>query len=63
MSCFICGRYNCGSIFHSAEEQAIFQPAFIAYQQYIDVRERCLLELLHQHQPEIQLTNQTTLEK
>jgi len=44
MSCYICGRGNCIPIFHSIEEQQAFSDAEDAYDNYIEVRDRCRRE-------------------
>ena len=41
MSCFICGRGSCMPLFHSAEEQQVFEPAEDAYDRYIEILEEC----------------------
>lgn len=46
--CFICGRGNCCPQFHSHEEQAIFEPAREAFENYLEVREKCVAELEQQ---------------
>lgn len=44
MACFICGRNNCTPSFHSIEEQKAFEPAEIAYENYLAVLEKCRKE-------------------
>ena len=41
MACFICGRGSCISSFHSLAEQEAFADAEIAYEKYLEVRQRC----------------------
>ncbi len=42
--CFICGRGNCMPSFHSVEEQEAFSDADEAYDNFIEVRDRCRQE-------------------
>lgn len=52
MSCFICGRGNCTPSFHSLEEQSFFDDAEAAYDNYIEVRDKCREEWASQGEEE-----------
>lgn len=41
MACFICGRGNCIPSFHSLEEQKAYSDAEVAYEKFLDIRQRC----------------------
>jgi len=41
MSCYICCRGNCSPVFHSCEEQIAFEAASEAYDNFLQVSEKC----------------------
>lgn len=44
MSCYICGGGACMPSFHSLEEQEAFSDAEDAFDNFIEVRDRCRRE-------------------
>ena len=50
--CFICGRGNCMSSFHSIEEQQAFEPAEEAYDRFLEIREQCREDWANQEEEE-----------
>ena len=39
--CYICGRGSCMPSFHSIEEQEAFSAVEEAYENYLEVRDKC----------------------
>jgi hypothetical protein len=52
MSCYICRRGSCTPSFHSLEEQEAYEDADTAYEEFLDVWERCNKEWLESEEEE-----------
>lgn len=39
--CYICGRSNCAPSLHSIEEQRAYEPAYDAFWEFLEIRQKC----------------------